>query len=118
MEIRAGKLSAAAGAADIHLAQVAPTRLALWERAANDGNAAAQWLAGRCYVHGFGVASDPDKGAALIRRAADQGYARAQFTLGQLYAKGRGVARDSAEAATLGTTFATPRAAARAATPG
>jgi TPR repeat protein len=98
-EIRVTNVSAAGDASNIHLAKVAPARFAAWDAAANTGNAAAQWLAGRCYVNGYGVTADQTKGASLVRKAADQGYARAQMTLGQLYAKGRGVTKDPVEAA-------------------
>lgn len=67
-------------------------------RAAEGGNAEAQFQFGMLYGNGDGVAQDFEQAADWIARAAKQGHAEAQVTLGSLYAAGRGVSRDESAA--------------------
>jgi hypothetical protein len=46
------------------------------------------------YLHGEGVAADPERGLVYLCAAARQRHAPAAFELGWLYLQGRGVARD------------------------
>ena len=60
-------------------------------RAADQGNADAQFNLGVMYAEGRGVPRDDAEAARWYRCAADQGEAAAQFNLGLMYAKGEGV---------------------------
>ncbi|MGB7440803.1 MAG: DUF2610 domain-containing protein [Coleofasciculaceae cyanobacterium] len=53
------------------------------EKAAEDGDAEAQYLLGIAYHVGEGVAADPERTAYWLRRAAVRGFSRAQFAYGQ-----------------------------------
>jgi hypothetical protein len=52
------------------------------KKAAEGGDAEAQYLLGMAYQYGQGVAADPERGAAWLRRAATKGFSRAQFAYG------------------------------------
>ena len=67
-------------------------------RAAEQGDARAQFNLGEMYDQGRGVKQDYAEAAKWYARAANQGNAEAQFSLGWMYVVGRGVARDEAEA--------------------
>ena len=67
-------------------------------RAAEQGNASAQFTLGAMYDAGTGVARDYAQAMAWYRKAAAQGYADAQFNLGVMYARGAGVDRDDTQA--------------------
>ena len=69
-----------------------------WRKAAEQGDAKAQWLLGYCYAQGYGVAKDATEAAKWCRKSAEQGFAAAQSGLGYCYAKGNGVAKDYTEA--------------------
>lgn len=71
---------------------------ALLERA-NHGHSITQYMLGRCYEEGSGVAMDRKNAAAWYRKAAEQGNARAQFKIALSYHHGHGVAQDLSEAA-------------------
>jgi TPR repeat protein len=72
---------------------------ALWYRkAAEQGDADAQFDLGDLYDTGRGVLRDYTQAALWYRKAAEQGDADAQDALGDLYNTGRGVPRDYAEA--------------------
>ena len=76
------------------------TALALFTKAANKGDAAAQTGLGLMYSYGEGVAQDYNQAMLWFRKAADQGYAEAQYILGLMYFKGQGVTQDYVEAHT------------------
>ena len=67
-------------------------------KAAEQGDATAQFNLGVMYDKGGGVTRDYAEAVRWYRRAAAQGHARAQFNLGLKYAKGEGVTRNYAEA--------------------
>ncbi len=70
-----------------------------WNRkAAEQGDADAQWRLGNMYDIGWYVAEDKAEAAKWYRNAAEQGHADAQYSLGLYYDYGRGVAEDKAEA--------------------
>jgi TPR repeat protein len=73
----------------------------LWEQAAEQGIADAQFNLGSCYAAGDGVEVDMTKAAQLWEQAAEQGLAQAQYMLGKCYAAGEGVEMDKAKAAQL-----------------
>ncbi len=59
----------------------------------------AQWVIGKCYWKGVGVAKDEAEAVKWYRKAAEQGVADAQYRLGLALSAGRGVANDENEAA-------------------
>ena len=77
------------------LAAADPEELA---RAAQQGDAGAQFLLGSRYDRGRGVAEDDSEAVRWYRRAAQQGHASAQYYLGYKLAQGEGVAKDTGEA--------------------
>jgi TPR repeat protein len=56
-----------------------------WLKAAEGGDAHAQYELGWCHENGEGAASDPDEAIRWYRRSAQGGYAPAQFLLGYFY---------------------------------
>jgi TPR repeat protein len=68
-------------------------------KAANQGQADAQFLLGARYESGKGITQDYKEAVKWYRMAADQGYARAQLLLGIMYEKGKGTTQDHKEAA-------------------
>jgi TPR repeat protein len=72
----------------------------LFRKAADRGNADAQFNLGYMYTEGQGMRRDQVAGARWYRKAADQGRANAQFNLALLYQNGKGVPRDYGAAAT------------------
>ena len=68
------------------------------QKAAQNGNAAAQNSLGVCYANGQGVTQSYTEAVKWYRKAADQGYAVAQNNLGGCYANGQGVTQSYAEA--------------------
>ena len=69
-----------------------------YRKAAEQGNAAAQFSLGWMYAKGFGVAQDDTESGKWWRKAAEQGDANAQSNLGWMYQNGHGVVKDDAEA--------------------
>lgn len=68
--------------------------------AAQQGDADAQCMLGKCYSQGIGVELNYSEAAKWFRKAADKGNAEAQFRLGNFcYGNGEGVDRDLNEAA-------------------
>jgi len=67
-------------------------------KAADQGDAQAQYNLGVMYDKGEGVAQNKTEAAHWYRKAADQGDAQAQYNLGVMYDKGEGVAQNKAEA--------------------
>ena len=70
----------------------------LYRKAAEQGNADAQYNLGLCYAKGVGVTKDLTEAVKLFRQAAEQEDAKAQYNLGRCYARGYGINKDSAEA--------------------
>lgn len=71
---------------------------AKWVRkAADQGEARAQYFMGLMYIEGTGVIKDAVEAVKWYRKAADQGYANAQNSLGIAYKTGAGVIKDQAE---------------------
>jgi uncharacterized protein len=75
--------------------------IALYRKAATQGDAAAQFNLGTMYAKGQGIAQNYQEAAALFLQSATQGYALAQNSLGVRYEKGQGVAQNPARAAAL-----------------
>lgn len=71
----------------------------LYRRAANQGNASAQFNLGTMYHAGQGVQKDDVQAAVWTRMAAEQGLADAQNNLGAMYHEGNGVPMDDVQAA-------------------
>ena len=72
---------------------------AWYQKAANQGDAAAQFNLGLMYDNGQGVAQNDQQAAAWYQKAANQGHAKAQYNLGVMYFNGQGVARNYRRAA-------------------
>ena len=66
----------------------------LYEQAADQGYAPAQYLLGSLYLEGSLVPQDLQKGTALIRQAAEQGIPEAQYVLGTCYLQGCGIRKN------------------------
>ncbi|MDA7658743.1 sel1 repeat family protein [Akkermansiaceae bacterium] len=69
-----------------------------YRRAADQGNATAQYSLGRSYDYGEGVEKDAEEAVKWYRKAAEQGNATAQSSLGWNYDNGEGVEKDAEEA--------------------
>lgn len=69
-----------------------------FSRAAEQGNAAAQFNLGLMYATGQGVPKDEQQAVHWYRKAAEQGDASAQLNLGVHHAKGQGVPKDELQA--------------------
>lgn len=67
-------------------------------KAANQGNADAQYNLGVMYYNSYGVAQDKTKAVQWYTKAAEQGHAKAQYDLGLMYYIGDGVAQDEKKA--------------------
>lgn len=67
-------------------------------KAAEQGDAVAQFNLGVMYDNGEGVPEDDAEAARWFRVVAEQGYAAAQYNLGMMYRKGEGVPEDDTEA--------------------
>ncbi len=63
-------------------------------RAAQSGQAPAQFFLGNRYKSGQGVKQDQSQAFAWFKKAADQGIPSAQLNVGQMYANGVGVRQD------------------------
>jgi hypothetical protein len=68
-------------------------------KAAELGDAVAQYNLGVSYERGQGVAQDYVQAVYWYRKAAEQGYANAEYNLGGMYRNGQGVPKDYAQAA-------------------
>lgn len=83
--------------------QVSPgaidARWGAYRKAAEQGNAEAQWRLGWIYEDGEGVPQDYAEAAVWYRKAAEQGNAEAQWRLGTVYDRGEGVPQDYSQAA-------------------
>jgi hypothetical protein len=65
-----------------------------WTKAAEQGNADAQYNLGMKHAKGQGVPQDYKQAVYWWTKAAEQGNADAQLILGLMYAKGEGVTQD------------------------
>jgi TPR repeat protein len=65
---------------------------------AQSGSAEAQYMLGRAYYLGYGVARDLIETVKWYKKAAEQNYALAESGLSHLYLDGEGVAKDVTEA--------------------
>jgi len=70
----------------------------LVRKAAEQGEAFAQFNLGVMYDKGQGVLKDDQQAAAWYRKAAEQGFADAQNNLGLMYGNGQGVPQDDQSA--------------------
>ena len=68
------------------------------EKAAEAGDAEAQFKLGALYANGKGVKQDSKAAAQWLRKSAKQGMAQAQTLLGWCYAGGNGVSQNQGEA--------------------
>lgn len=73
-------------------------RVAKYRKAAEQGDAAAQFILGLMYFDGRGLAQDDRQAESWYRKSAEQGYASAQVNLGLMYFFGRGVSKDDQQA--------------------
>ncbi len=78
--------------------QSSPQPFAELQRAAEAGDAEAQFRLGRAYEDGDGAPKNDDLAAKWYRKATDKGSAAAQTSLGVLYLTGRGVDKNKEEA--------------------
>ena len=69
-----------------------------WRKAAEQGDAGAQFDLGWLYAHGRGVETNYAQAVAWYRRSAEQGNSAAQHWLGHCFLNGTGVVEDEAEA--------------------
>jgi len=67
-------------------------------RAAEQGDASAQFNMALRYESGHGVPQDHAESLKWLRKAAEQGFVEAQYNLGCMYNTGEGVSQDHAEA--------------------
>lgn len=65
-----------------------------FSKAAEQGQAKAQFNLGVLYFNGQGVKQDYFKAAEWHQKAAEQGYADAQYNLAKIYYLGKGVKQD------------------------
>ena len=68
-------------------------------RAAERGDASAQFKMALRYDAGRGVPHDYVKSVEWLRKSADQGFVKAEYNLGCTYESGQGVSQNHAEAA-------------------
>ena len=68
--------------------------LTLCQRAAQQGDAIAQGLLGRMYLHGIGTDKDPQTGLLWLNKASAQGDVLGLSTLGRMLRKGRDTSRN------------------------
>lgn len=70
----------------------------LFQKAADQGDAEAQYSLSKCYRHGVGVYKNETVADIWIRSAAEKGLPKAQVGLAISYQEGNGVTRNYAEA--------------------
>ncbi len=70
-----------------------------WNKAAEKGDAEAQFHLGEVCESGRGVEKDAVKAFQWFSKSAEQGYANAQLKVAEAYDQGSGTAQDKAEAA-------------------
>ncbi len=69
-----------------------------FRKAAEKGNAEAQFKLGNCLYQGLGAEQDQAEAVKWFRKAAEQGLAKAQFNLGNSFYQGAGAELDYDEA--------------------
>jgi TPR repeat protein len=69
-----------------------------YRKAAEQGNASAQYYLGFMYANGEGVPQDDAEAEKWHRKAAEQGFSFAQVGLGMMYLSGEGVPEDDVAA--------------------
>jgi TPR repeat protein len=69
------------------------------QKAANAGDAQAQFSLALMHDTGKGAEQNPKKAARWLQKAAEQGHVEAQYNLATMYDIGHGVAQDYTEAA-------------------
>ena len=69
-----------------------------FRKAADQGDAEAQYNIGNIYSTGLGVEQDLKETFKWYQKAADQGHATAQFNVGVMYDNGDGVLEDDVQA--------------------
>ena len=69
-----------------------------FRKAAERGDADAQFMLGTFYENGEGVPQDDREAVKWYRKAVEQGLAAAQYNLGSCYYQGEGVPKDYTEA--------------------
>lgn len=69
-----------------------------WTKAANNGNAEAQYNLGICYSQGDGVAMNKQTAFYWYQKAANNGHSSAQYNLGCCYYDGKGCTQDRSKA--------------------
>ena len=69
-----------------------------FRKAAEQGDASAQFNLGVMYANGEGVPEDDQEAVRWYRKAAGQGSAEAQYCLGRMYYEGKGVPEDYVKA--------------------
>jgi TPR repeat protein len=72
--------------------------LRLYQKAAEQGDAQAQFYLGVMYLNGQGVSQNDAKAVEWWQKATDQGNAYSQNNLGAMYSRGRGVPQNYANA--------------------
>ncbi len=85
-------------AAEAYKAQDYARAMIFMRKAADQGDAKAEYNIGVMYYGGQGVARDYAQAMIWFRKAADQGLAHAQNSIGVMYNNGRGVALDHRQA--------------------
>ena len=75
--------------------------LQVWQDAASQGDAKAQYFVGEIYEKGLGSTPDYDSAVLWYKRAIKQGYSPAKMSLGRLYELGLGVEKDLVKAMNL-----------------
>ena len=69
-----------------------------YRKAADRGNAGAQYNLGITHYNGRGVPQDYDEALKWFRKAAERGNMLAQYNLASMYEEGRGVPQDYVQA--------------------
>lgn len=82
-----------------HESQNYPEAEKWYRKAAEQGNAKAQYNLGNCYCLGEGVKHNYKEAIKWYRKAAEQGNADAQYSLGNCYCFGQGLEQNYQEAA-------------------
>jgi len=75
--------------------------LSVWQQAASQGDAKAQYYVGEIFEKGIGAKPDYDSAVLWYNKAIKQGYRPAQMSMGRLYEIGLGVPKDLVKAMNL-----------------
>ncbi len=75
-----------------------PRPVKWYRKAAEQGDANAQYNFGAMYGNGHGVQQDYAEAVKWYRKAAEQDHAKAQFNLALMYDKGQGMPQDYVQA--------------------